>query len=177
AGSGAVGTTSGSVSGDGGPATAATLNTPVGLAIDAAGSLYIADRNNGRVRKVTPSGIISTLAGGGKDPVSEGAPATAVALGSPAGVAVDRAGNLFIADRGLNRILKMSPSGVISLVAGTGKGGFSGDGGLATAAEISPFPGRLALDSGGNLYWGEGINHRVRKVSADGTISTVPETG
>jgi NHL repeat len=177
AGSGPVGLGKGSFSGDGGPATSATLNQLRGVAVDAAGNLYIADALNQRVRKVSPDGIITTVAGGGTGAVTDGAKATAVALSAPRTLAVDAAGNLFIGDGGLNRIVKMSPAGIISLVAGNGTAGFSGDGGPATAAQFnSPAP-RLALDRAGNLYFSDLANQRVRKVSAEGIISTVAGTG
>jgi sugar lactone lactonase YvrE len=166
----------GGFGGDGGPATAARLNIPVGIALDAAGNLYVAERDNKRVRKVSPSGIISTVAGGGTAAFTEGAAATSVALVNPFGVAVDGAGNLYIGERGLNRILKMSPSGVLTTVAGTGKTGFSGDGGPATQAELN-VPFDLALDRAGNLYFADRGNHRIRKVSAEEIISTVAGSG
>jgi sugar lactone lactonase YvrE len=148
----------------------------LGVTLDAAGNLYVADRNNKRVRKISPSGIISTVAGGGTAAFTEGATATSVALVNPAGVAVDGAGNLYIGERGLNRILKLSPSGVLTTVAGTGKTGFAGDGGPATQAELN-VPFGLALDRAGALYFADRGNHRIRKVSAEGIISTVAGSG
>jgi hypothetical protein len=177
AGSGAVGLGKGSFSGDGGPATSATLNGPRGVAVDAAGNLYIADALNQRVRKVSPDGIITTVAGGGTGAVTDGAKATEVALSRPRTLAVDGAGSLFVGDGGLNRIVKVSPAGVISLVAGNGTAGFSGDGGPATEAQFnSPAP-RLALDRAGNLYFSDLGNQRIRKVGAEGIISIVAGTG
>jgi hypothetical protein len=95
---------------------------------------------------------------------------------NPAGVAVDTAGNLYIGDRGLSRILKMSSGGLLTTVAGTGKAGFSGDGGPAAQAEIDT-PLGMAVDRAGNLFFADNGNHRVRKVSADGIISTVAGSG
>jgi sugar lactone lactonase YvrE len=162
--------------GDGGPATEAQLNTPQGIAIDAAGNLYIAESINRRVRKVSPAGLITTVAGGGTAAVTEGARATEITLGALWGLATDSAGNLFIGDRTLNRILKMNPAGTMSIVAGTGKAGFSGDGGLATQAEIN-LPRHMVVDRAGNLFFADQNNHRVRKVSAEGSITTVAGSG
>src|SRR5437773_2649081 len=157
-------------SGDGGPATAAQLSVPVGVALDPAGNLYIADHDNGRIRKVTSGGTISTYAGSGSRGLSgDGGPATAAQLSSPHGVALDTAGNLYIADS--NRIRKVTPGGTISTYAGTGTGPFSGDGGPATAAQLSS-PAGVALDLTGNLYIADDGNYRIRKVTPGGTIST-----
>jgi hypothetical protein len=172
-----VGTGQEGFSGDGGPATQAQLAGPQAVAVDRAGNLYVSDNRNQRVRKVDPNGIITTVAGGGKDAVKDGAQATAVALGRPRTLAVDKEGNLFIGDGALNRLLKMSPAGILSIVAGTGTAGFSGDGGPATQAQFSePFP-RMAVDSAGNLFFADGNNHRIRKVSPDGIITTVAGSG
>src|SRR5439155_1308492 len=132
-------------SGDGGPATAAQLTAPVGVALDPAGNLYIADRDNQRIRKVTPGGTISTYAGTGTWGFSgDGGPATAAQLNTPAGVALDSAGNLYIADQANHRIRKVTPGGTISTYAGSGTRGFSGDGGPATAAQLNT-PAGVAL--------------------------------
>jgi sugar lactone lactonase YvrE len=138
-------------SGDGGPATAAQLASPIGVAVDPAGNLYIADSDNGRIRKVTAGGVISTVAGNGTDDYSgDGGPATAAQLAGPAGVAVDTAGNLYIADTGNRRIRKVTAGGVINTVAGNGTDGYSGDGGPATAAQLAG-PAGVAVDTAGNL--------------------------
>jgi sugar lactone lactonase YvrE len=163
--------------GDGGPATAAQIGTPRGVVADGAGNLYVADNRNQLVRKVDGSGIITTVAGGGSDAVTDGAAATAVALNQPWEIAVDGTGNLFIADVGLNQILKVSLAGTISIVAGTGTAGFSGDGGKAPAAQFNAgFPG-LAVDSAGNLFFADQANNRIRQISPDGMISTVVGSG
>jgi uncharacterized protein (TIGR03437 family) len=164
-------------SGDGGPATSASLNGPVSIAIDAAGNLYIADGSNNRIRKLS-GGIITTVAGTGVAGFSgDGGPATLASLGGPSGalgVAMDTAGNLYIADTDNNRVRKIS-GGTITTVAGNGTAGFSGDGGPATMASLQG-PQRLALDPAGNLFISDSHNNRVRKVSG-GTITTVAGNG
>jgi sugar lactone lactonase YvrE len=153
-------------SGDGGPATSAQLNSPTGVAVDAAGNLYIADSLNQRVRKVTPDGLINTVAGNGALGFSgDGGPATSAQLNSPEGIAVDSAGNLYIVDSFNQRVRKVSPSGVISTVAGNGASGFSGDGGPATSAQLND-PKGIAVDDAGNLYVADTGNHRIRKVGS-----------
>jgi uncharacterized protein (TIGR03437 family) len=152
-------------SGDGGQATSASLNTPAGVAVDSSGNIYIADGGNQRIRKVTPAGIISTAAGNGTLGFSgDGGSATSAALNSPTGVAVDAAGNLYIADPGNERIRLVTPSGVISTIAGNGTLGLTGDGGPATSAEInSPFG--IAVGSGGKVYFSEGGAGSVRVIT------------
>ena len=158
--------------GDGGPATSAFIDDPEGVAVDAQGAVYFADYALHRVRKVSPSGIISTIAGTGKLGFSgDGGPATQAQLYEPKGVAVDRKGNLYIADSSNNRVRKVSRGGKITTYAGTGKAGFSGDGGPATRAKMYA-PWGLAVDTRGNLYITEG-NTRVRKVSPSGKIATI----
>jgi len=120
-----VGTGTAGFSGDGGAATAAKINSPRGLFIDGAGNLYIADRLNHRIRKVDADGIITTVAGTGVQGFSgDGGPATAAQLNDPTGVAVDEAGNLYIADAENHRIRKVDTGGIITTVAGTGVASF-----------------------------------------------------
>lgn len=172
-----AGTGEAGYSGDGGPATSAKLYAPEGVAVDGQGNVYIADRNNFRVRKVTPGGTISTFAGTGKCCFSgDGGPATSAQLRSPDGVAVDTRGNVYIVDRDNFRVRKVNPEGTISTIAGTGVRGSSGDGGPATSAQLYPSAG-VAVDGQGNVYIADYFNHRVRKVSAGGTISTFAGTG
>jgi uncharacterized protein (TIGR03437 family) len=176
-----IGTVAGSgiggFNGDGGPATGAELYYPNGIAVDAAGNLFIGDFENNRVRKVTPAGIISTVAGNGTHGFSgDGGPATSAELYTPSGVAVDAAGNLFIADTNNCRIRKVTPEGTISTVAGNGTRGYSGDFGPATSAELH-FPSGVAVDGAGNLFIGDTNNSRIRKVTPQGTISTVAGSG
>jgi uncharacterized protein (TIGR03437 family) len=164
-------------SGDGGPATLASLKTPEGVAVDAVGNLYIADYQNKRIRKVTPAGVITTVAGNGAYKCSgDGGPATAASLYSPMDVAVDAAGNLYIADQRNSRIRKVTPGGTITTVAGNGVQGYSGDGGPATAASLRR-PSGVALDAAANLYIADTDSHCIRKVTAGGTITTVAGNG
>jgi trimeric autotransporter adhesin len=164
-------------SGDGGPATSAAINGPSGIAIDSAGNLFIVDTGNNRVRKVTPAGVISTVAGSGASGFSgDGGLATSATLSSPADVTVDVAGSLFISDTGNNRVRKVSPIGIMSTVAGNGSSGFSGDGGSAISATLLN-PIGVAVDAAGNLFIADAFNNRVRKVDTSGVISTVAGNG
>jgi trimeric autotransporter adhesin len=150
-------------SGDGGPATSAKLAAPTGVAIDSAGNLFIADFDNSRIRKITPDGVISTVAGNGTLGYSgDGSQATSAKLDTPEGVAVDSAGNLFIADTYNNRIRMVTPGGVINTVAGNGTLGYSGDGGQATSAKLD-YPAGVAVDSAGNLFIADNYNHRTAR--------------
>jgi len=171
-----AGTGTSGFSGDGGPAVSARLSYPGNLVVDGGGNLYIADWGNDRIRKVNTEGIISTIAGNGKERFEgDGGPATSASLNGPRGVAVDPAGNVYIADRGNSRIRKVDTVGLISTIAGNGTSGFSGDGGLATAASFDAWS--LAVDVSGNLYITDPRNHRVRKVNTAGIISTVAGDG
>jgi trimeric autotransporter adhesin len=164
-------------SGDGGLATAAQLNHPRYITVDSAGNLYISDVFNARVRKVTPNGVISTVAGSGTGGFGgDGGPATAAKLLNPNGLAVDSAGNLYIADTNNYRVRKVTSGGVISTVAGNGTSGYSGDNGPSTAARLNS-PYDVAVDSSGNLYIADTNNYRIRKVTTDGTINTVAGNG
>jgi len=206
--------------GDNGPATKATLSGPLGLAVDSQSNLYIADSNNNVIRKVNPSGQISTFAQYGSfsslaslatdtsnnvyaadqgscvvwqvTPAAvvsvvagevgncgynaDGIPATSALLNSPYGVAVDSAGNVYIGDTGNNRVRVVNPSGMISTLTGNGVCGYSGDGGSATAAEVCT-PKGVAMDASGNLYIGDWGNGVVRLVNGSGVISTLAGTG
>ena len=163
-------------SGDGGPATQAQLNSPYDVAVDDAGNLYIADRENQRIRKVDSTGTITTIAGTGEDDFGgDGGPAIEAKI-SADGVAVDGAGNLYIADASNHRIRKVDSTGTITTIAGTGARGFSGDGGPATEAELN-FPFGVAVDGAGNLYIADTQNQRIRKVDSLGVITTIAGTG
>jgi uncharacterized protein (TIGR03437 family) len=164
-------------SGDGGPAASAQLYLPVGLAMDSAGNLYIADSRNNRVREVTTDGNINTIAGTGNATFGgDGGQATRASLNAPYGLAVDSAGNLYIADSGNNRIRKVAPNGIITTVAGNGRAGFGGDGGIATNAALSK-PLGTAVDTAGDILIADFGNNRVRAVGANGVIATVAGTG
>jgi hypothetical protein len=155
-------------SGDGGPATSAELNSPFGIAVDAAGNIYFADYFNNRVRKVTAStGDISTVAGNGTQGFSgDSATATSAEMHYPTSVAVDTVGNIYIADDVNDRIRKvMASTGIIQTVAGTGSTGYSGDGGPATSGELF-WPYGVAVDTAGNIYIADKDNNRIRAVGS-----------
>ena len=161
--------------GDGGPASQAQLNHPEGVAVDASGNLYIADTGNNRIRKISPDGIITTVAGNGAaDFGGDDGPASQAQLNHPEGVAVDASGNLFIADTDNDRIREVSPNGIITTVAGDA--GFSGDGGPASQAQLN-HPEGVAVDAQGNLYIADTGNNRIRKISPDGIIVTIAGNG
>ena len=163
-------------SGDGGPATSTSLHYPHGVAVDGQGNLFIADHGNYRIRKVSPDGIITTVAGNGVYGYSgDGGPATSAQLSNTYGLAVDGQGNLFIAE--YCRIRKVGPDGIITTVAGNGTPGYSGDGGPATSAQLNRSIIGVAVDGAGNLFIADHGNYRIRKVSPDGIITTVAGNG
>ncbi len=166
--------------GDGGPAHrpgGAQLNGPIGVAVDAAGYVYIADHATHRIRRIATDGTIETFAGLGVAGYSgDGGPATAAQLDHPTSVAVDTAGNVYVADSENHSIRRIGLGGTIETIAGTGVAGDSGDGGPATEARLS-FPFGVAVDANGNVYVADTVNHRVRRIGTDGTIKTVAGTG
>jgi len=184
---GIIGTVAGNgtpgIAGDGGQAINAQLFSVLspgasiqGMAVDTAGNLYIADSFNHRVRRVTPAGIISTFAGGGLSSIlGDGGPAANAGVAAPTSVALDGAGNVYIADSLGGRIRKVDTAGIITTVAGNGSSsGPIGDGGPATSARVAP--DSVAVDSAGNLYITDFVNQRIRKVNTAGFISTVAGT-
>jgi streptogramin lyase len=174
--------------GDGGPAAAARLNEPRMMTFGPAGEMYIADTFNHVVRKVDQNGVITTFAGAYPGPVpasdtmcppafaGDGGPATQASLRCPHSVVVEPNGDVIIADSGNNRIRKVDAWGTIQTIVGTGAHGFQGDGGPAVLASLND-PKGLALDLYGNLLIADSINHRIRKVDANGIITTIAGTG
>ena len=163
--------------GDGGPATSAQLSAPRGIAVDGSGNVYLADRWNNRIRKIA-GGNLTTIAGNGLGSSGgDNGPAANAQFNAPEGVAVDKSGNVYISDFYNNRVrLVTASTGAVTTFAGTGVSGFSGDGGAATSAKLSQ-PAGLALDSAGNLYIADSNNGAVRMVTPAGIISTVAGTG
>ena len=163
-------------SGDGGPATAALLDAPNDVTVDANGNLYISDQRNHRVRKVDVNGIITTVAGSGSGSHSgDGGPALSAGLPLPHGLDVDAAGNLYITTPYDARVRKVDVNGVITTFAGTGSSNYSGDGGPATAAGLGPVD--VDADANGNIYIADITNNRIRKVDGNGIITTIAGTG
>ena len=165
---------SGSLYGDGGQATAANIGTPFGIAVDAAGDLYISDGTH--IRKVNTAGIITTIAGTTIGYSGDGGLATAAQFNSPYDMTFDGAGNLYICDYANNAIRKINTSGYISTIAGTGTAGYTGDGGLASAAELNQ-PISLSFDAVGNLFFTQRGNNVIREINTVGIISTFAGSG
>ena len=172
-----VGTGTPDWGGDGGPAVEAHLNYPSDLVCDGKGNLYISDRSNNRIRKVDSKGIISTIVGLGLPEFGgDFGPATEAFLKYPFGIDLDKKGNLYIADRGNNRIRKVDPQGIITTVAGDGTHFFSGDYGPATRASLA-YPTDVVADNLGNLYIADRNNNRIRRVDSLGIMTTVMGIG
>jgi sugar lactone lactonase YvrE len=163
--------------GDGGRAVEARFNEPRTAVFDGAGNLYVTDTYNHSVRRIDRSGVITTVAGSGREGFSgDGGPATAARLKTPHSLVVDGAGVLFIADSANSRIRRVDTAGVITTIAGRDGDGYSGDGGPARQAMLNR-PKGVALGPDGSLYIADSLNHRVRRIDAAGVITTVAGTG
>lgn len=173
-----AGTGAAAFTGDGGAATAAALNTPVDVAADGAGNLFVADQFNHRIRKIAANGTISTVAGNGSGGFSgDGGLAVNAQINTPTGVFVDTLGNLYIADVGNARIRKVDVSGKITTIAGNGVKAYSGDGGAATNASLFNAV-RVTTDAAGNnVFIADQSNHRIRRISSAGIITTIAGNG
>lgn len=159
-------------SGDGGPALAADLSRPQSVVVDAQGNVYFSDSDNHEIRRVDSQGTITSFAGtGAVGYTGDGGPASAATMADPNGLVLDALGNLYFVDDELNLVRRVGRDGIITTVAGTGEMGFSGDGGPASAAQLST-PSDLIFDAGGNLYIADQGSHRIRMLRPDGTIVT-----
>jgi sugar lactone lactonase YvrE len=156
-----------------GTGAAAQFNSPSGVAVDGEGSIIIADQCNHRVRKITPDGTVSTLAGSGSEGLADGAGAAAQ-FNCPVGVAVDGEGNIIIADTGNHCVRKLTPDGTVSTLAGSGSAGFAD--GAGAAAQFND-PWAVAVDGEGNIIIADTGNHCVRKLTPDGIVSTLAGSG
>ena len=164
-------------SGDGSAATLAKLSGPNAIAVDGAGNIYISDQFNYRIRKVNTLGIITTIAGNGTSAYGgDDGPATAARFVNINDITADVLGNVYLADGNNNRIRKVNTLGIITTIAGNGTGGYSGDGGAATAAKLA-VPNGIAVDGMGNVYITDNSNSRIRKVDPTGIITTIAGNG
>jgi len=159
---------SGTAGANDGTGVAATFNYPAGIAIDATGNLYVADCLNNKIRKISPSAVVTTLAGNGSQGASDGT-GTAASFFNPTGLAVDQLGNVYVADCYNNKIRKISPTGVVTTIAGTGSpGATDGPGGTASFN----YPTSIAVDGAGVIFVADYLNHKIRKISTASLVST-----
>jgi sugar lactone lactonase YvrE len=153
--------------------TKVTFNQPRGIAVDKGGNIYVADKHNHSIRKVTPDGVVDTIAGSGKPDFADGEGGGA-RFNFPHGVAVDESGNIYVADSGNNRIRKITASGNVMTFAGSGIKGIAD--GLGKEASFN-HPHGLAIDGSGNVYVADRQNHSIRKISPSGTVTTLAGSG
>ena len=156
-----------------GPGNKASFDKPVAVAVDTAGNIYVADAANHKIRKITPGGIVSTLAGSGALGSLDGK-GTAASFYNPSGIAVDIAGNVYVADHDNNRIRKITPDGLVSTIAGSDTIGNT-DGSGSQASFFNPSD--VAVDAAGNVYITDQVNHKVRRLSATGEVTTLAGSG
>ncbi|MFL5895763.1 MAG: hypothetical protein ACJ76Z_11720, partial [Thermoleophilaceae bacterium] len=164
-------------SGDLGPATAATLEGPAGLAVGPDGAIYVADTIDQRIRRIDAHGVIRTIAGNGRHGFGgDGGPAPQATFQDPTAIALGPDGSLYVADTGNSRVRVVRPNGIVGTIAGTADQGFSGDGGPAAAAQVNG-PAGVAVAGDGTVFFSDSGNNRVRAIRPDGTITTVAGAG
>jgi len=151
-----------------GTGTSAQFNRPIGMAIDSSGNLYVADQGNHRIRKITPQGVVTTLAGSTQG--FQDGTGTSAQFNSPYGVAIDSSGNVYVADYDNHRIRKITSAGVVTTLAGSGTAGHND--GTGTSAQFNS-PIGVAIDSSGHVYVADYSNHRIRKITPQGVVTTL----